>query len=139
MIVWVFGGTAVGKKRFIDRAVETPARFGLPIGIRGVWLADGESETGQLLQQAAHGPILVRWQWGRESRLTEIAECGKVEQQIYLVKTDLYLQAGRVIAREGELKWPELTLMREAEDVDRAVQALSMKHGIAVRFVDGNE
>jgi hypothetical protein len=138
MIFWVYGGTAVGKKHFIDRAVRSPAGFGLP-PCRPVWIQDGDMSAEQLLDEAKVSPILVRWQWGRENNIGLIREIWpSLPQLILLIRSNVSVQAQRVILREGSARWNEWMLRRESEDVQHLVEELSMQHGVAVRYIDGN-
>ncbi len=138
MIVWVFGGTAVGKKHFIAAACADPCAFGLPAGIRAVWVEDGEKDPEELIAAARGSSLLVRWQWGREAHMDYMrALTPDITHQLCMVKVDRHVQVARVIRREGLLKWTEWQLDREAEDIQHLAETLSMRHGIAVRYIDG--
>lgn len=138
MIYWVFGGSCVGKKYFIRKAIESPERFGLP-ALKSVWFADGDMTPEELISASKEGPIIVRWQWGRETALKGVAKLNpEIRQTIYLCKVYPSVQVKRMLAREGSMKFDEHALIREVEEVQFLVEKLSMAHGIPVRYVDAN-
>jgi hypothetical protein len=135
MIWWVFGGTAVGKKRFIAEMVAT-AGGTLPIitdRLRGAWIQDGDL-TEDLL---GGGDVLVRWQWGREETLVRmLRDYPRVVQEIMLLSVPLGVQVARVHEREGELKWDEQMLAGEDRDIHELVHALSAEWFLPVTYLD---
>lgn len=139
-INWVFGGSAVGKKHFIRAATTNPVRFGFPQSLAAAAYADGVTDAGAIVAQYELGPIIVRWQWNRETCLEEIIRIRPdITHAIYLCKVNLSVQVARVVQREGSMKWDELNLRRESEDVDYLAQRLSMKYRIPVYFVDASK
>lgn len=140
MIHWVFGGSAVGKKRFINCAMENTSRFWFAPDLRREWYEDGEMDPDTLALLASLSPIIVRWQWGRENVMTAIIEKYPVIQhEIVVCKVMPSVQVRRVIQREGALKWDERGLIRECEDVDWLVQRLSMNYRLPVRYIDATD
>ena len=134
------GATCVGKKHFIRAASANPAAFGLPDGLLPTWIADGDLSVEQILEQAEHCPLIIRWQWGRESTLEKIRQQRPdVRQSLFVCKVNPSVQVQRVVAREGSLKWEERALIRESEDVEYLAQKLSMTHGLAVRYIDASK
>jgi hypothetical protein len=135
MIYWVMGGTAVGKKHLIKRIVDDPDAYMVDSGVRSVWFEDGEYPVSDIVRDHEESPLIIRWQWGRENAIRELAEIGE-QQMILACKVMPSVQVARVIEREGELKWPERTLIRESEDVQYLIEQLSIELKIMVRFMD---
>jgi len=155
-VCWVFGGTAIGKKHFINRAVADPQRLGLGLNrLYPVWIADGERGAAQIVHEdlnmigpgvddtdAADAGVMIRWQWDREHIMQEILASYPEEglrHIIYLVKALPSIQVARVVAREGFMKFEERALIRECEEIDYLVQTLSAKWRLPVFFVDGSK
>lgn len=136
-IYWVFGGTAVGKKHFIHSVTSDPMIHGMPCNIQACWMEDGELDILEIVKRASESPLIMRWQWGRELMLKQITwDFPFIDHHLLCCKVMPSVQVARVIAREGELKWPERTLIREGEDVQYLVEQLSMDLKLPVRFID---
>lgn len=147
-LLWVFGGTAIGKKHFIRRAVDEPQRLGFSY-LYPAWIEDGERGAAQIVHEdlnivgpedGANAGIILRWQWDREHIMQEILASYPDEglrHIIYLVKALPSVQVARVVAREGFMKFEERSLIRECEEIDYLVQTLSAKWRLPVYFVDG--
>jgi hypothetical protein len=137
MIFWIMGGSCTGKKHFITRAVESPERMGFPAGLAAAWYEDGTTDRALLLEQLDKTPLIVRWQWGREHLLRDIAaNRPDIRQELYLCRVYPSVQVARVVAREGSLKWDEQALIDEARNVRQLVERLSMDLCLPVRFID---
>jgi len=155
-LLWVFGGTAIGKKYFIQRAVDEPQKLGLKLKrLFPVWIADGERGAAQIFHEDLNivGPgvdatdaidagIIIRWQWEREHIMQEILatyQDDDLQHIIYLVKALPSVQVARVLQRERFMKFDERALIRECEEIDFLVQTLSAKWRLPVYFVDGSK
>lgn len=136
-VTWIFGASAVGKKRYIDAAVAAPYKFGLPDGLCPMFYGDGPADMNSLIAAARRAPLIVRWQWDREKALELVArDRRKADQCIRVCKVAPSVQRSRVIQREGEAKWNEWALIREMQDVDALVQRLSAAFSIPVLYID---
>lgn len=155
-LLWVFGGTAIGKKHFIRRAVAEPQQLQLGLDrLYPVWIADGERGAAQIFHEdlnvvgpgvdetdATNAAVILRWQWSREHIMQEILASypdDGLRHIIYLVKALPSIQVARVVAREGFMKFDERALIRECEEIDFLVQTLSAKWRLPVYFVDGSK
>ena len=134
---WIFGGSCSGKKTFIRDAVANPSKYGLPEFVRDFWFYDGEISIEELVEYLTVTPTLIRWQWGRENMMYELIQnAPHINHHIIMCKVMPSVQVKWVIKREGELKWPERTLIRESEEVQYLVEQISINHGIQIRFID---
>jgi len=115
MHIWVFGGTAAGKKYFIREALKRDEFRGyVP-----AWIEDGDPAEAELDGEN----LLIRWQWRREFTLHEMA--ATTTQRIVLVQTAAECQYYQAIAREGEEKWDMDALRLEALAVEWLALGLS--------------
>lgn len=142
MIYWIFGGTAVGKKRFIAQCLdpETRPEF-ICVGddpVRAEWIEDGPVEVDIVrLSEEAH--IFVRWQWGREEHLTNILrDQQSVKNYIVVLSCALMTQLSRVALREGCLKWDAELLHGEQRSIYECVHRIAEQFGAPVLFIDCN-
>lgn len=135
MIIWVFGGTAVGKKQFMISASRDPRRWSLPGALKPTWMEDGDMSLDDIKTRANECNPIIRWQWGRENNIPALT--GQ-NQRIILVQTPLHVQIARVVRREGELKWNEQMLRHEAENVAALVAKISEEQRIWVRMINGD-
>lgn len=134
MIFWVFGGTAVGKKRFIEQCVNgTRPEYIDSKKLRAVWMHDGPAGT-DIAGEANRSDIMVRWQWGREEMLDAIGR--KRPQTIVLLTADLITQLSRIWLREGGLKWNANQVHGEQRDIYECVHTLQARFSLPVLYVD---
>lgn len=134
MIVWVFGGTAVGKKRFIEHCLDARTRpqFIALINPLPIWINEGDlkEDMGHLSREH---DLLVRWQWSREARL------GEGIDSIVMLTCGLMAQLSRVASREGCLKWDAEALHEEMRSILRLVHKISKQHSsVPVMYVDSS-
>lgn len=132
---WVMGGSAVGKKTFIRRALAGQVwSLNLPERVCGAWFADGEISAAELLAQCeGFDAALVRWQWGRDTLLAELAEHAHV---LLLLETVSEIQAQRVVRREGYPKWHAGALRDEARQVELRARELAAIYGLPLVRID---
>lgn len=137
MIYWVFGGTAVGKKRFIARALDPdtrPAWLTFQRPVIAVWLEDGPL-TVDLAELELRYDVLVRWQWGREEWIIEF--CSPTQAHTLLcLSTGLMTQLSRIALREGCLKWDAESLHGEMRRIYECVAKLAARYALPVLYVD---
>lgn len=134
-ITWVFGGTAVGKKHFIQQTT-TLLKF---IGVRcsPAWVADGPLFSTDIVNLVATNSLLIRWQWGRDSVLSFIAKhYPAIPQQIILLTADPRVQEARAKQREGRVKWGVEHLQDEAQSVKDLATAFAKEHSMPFQHID---
>jgi hypothetical protein len=139
VIFWVFGGTAVGKKRFIQQCLDPETRpdfLKFEVPVRAEWIEDGPVQSDIVrLSEAAH--IFVRWQWGREEHLTNILQDHPtVQHSIVMLTCGLMTQLSRVALREGCLKWDAEILHGELRQIYECIHAISSRYRVPVFYVD---
>lgn len=141
MILWVFGGTCVGKKRFIERAVNHRTRPGyLEIAgtLRPAWVYDGHL-LEDLVSMSSSQNLAVRWQWGRDEVLESICrDHPDVRQAIVFLSVSLMTQLSRIALREGSLKWDAEQIHGEQLNILERVHELSVNYRMPVFHVDAS-
>ena len=140
MIYWVFGGTAVGKKRFINRCLdpETRPEFMRSDSIAATWMNEGELCL-DIIGQSESFDVLVRWQWGREQELIRILEkYSGIQQSIVMLSTGLIIQLSRIALREGCLMWDAEAIHFEMRSIYELVQCISERFNVPVLYVDSS-
>ena len=94
-IIWVFGGTAVGKKTYIRKFLEMHPTFEM------IWVEDGDKSLREIIAANQDRDIIIRWQWSREHLLAKIVEIHPdIPQEIHLVRTSPENQKQRSDIRE---------------------------------------
>src|SRR5688572_6217172 len=119
MIFWVFGGTAVGKKRFIARCVDSATRpaYIESANLRAEWIPDG-SAAFDIVYAARRTDLILRWQWGRDETLENIAlQHNTIPHTMVLLSVGLMAQLSRIALREGCLKWDAENVHGEQRDI----------------------
>ena len=108
MLIWVFGGTAVGKKHFINKVLELDAFE----DFAAAWMKDGDDVDNEV---DVSRDLLLRWQWGREHTLHTIKLVSPAAKQtIVLVKANLECHYDRALQREQKEKFNADALLKEA-------------------------
>lgn len=134
-ITWIFGGTAVGKKRFISDLCKLSRIVGE--SYKPAWIEDGDIAIEDLVRDIGRCHLLVRWQWNREAVLKALLESHpEIKQRIILLQASPNVQAGRALQREGTSLWGEDELAGEAADVEALVDYLATTHWVTVIKVD---
>jgi hypothetical protein len=129
MIIWILGGTAVGKKTYIRHLAAQG--FGEPC-----WMEDDDQRLAWLAGQASVGVNLARWQWAREHVIADIAKhFPQVQQRLCLLTADHPVQMARANKREPD-KWGEENLQREAQQIRYLALGLAKAHGLPLLEVD---
>lgn len=141
MILWVFGGTCVGKKRFIERAVNPktrPAYLEIPSRLWTVWINDGHL-VQDIVSMSAESNLIVRWQWGRDEVMESICQNHPdVRQAIVYLSVSLMTQLSRIALREGSLKWDVEQVHGEQLNIMERIHELSARYDIPVFHVDAS-
>jgi hypothetical protein len=141
MIYWIFGGTCVGKKRFIQQCLNPETRpefIECSPEVAAPWFACGPCQEN-IVELAEGSDLFIRWQWGREETLLNILqEHPWIEQRIVVLSTTLMTQLSRVALREGCLKWDAEILHGEMRSVFECVSRLALKHSLEVVYVDSS-
>lgn len=141
MIVWVFGGSCVGKKRFIERSVnpQTRPEYLNAFDMHGEWIDDGPL-TVDIVTRALEGEdLILRWQWGRDETLESICQNHpSLKHTIVLLSVSLMTQLSRIGLREGCLKWDAEQVHGEQLNISERVYELASKYRIPVLHVDAS-
>ena len=134
------GGTAVGKKRFIEHCANRLTRPDfMPANLLPFWINDGPCEV-DFASAALERGLLLRWQWGREEHIPHLRrDFPGIKHQIVLVTTSLINQMSRVALREGSLKWNADALAFEAVRISELVMQLACDYQLPVRIVDSSD
>lgn len=139
-VYWIFGGTAVGKKTFIQRALfwRLPWFTG---SAKAVWFECGERTDADIIAECESvDAALVRWQWGREAVMEKMIETRHHNRHvIVLMECDPNDQVRRAEFREGSMKWNDVNLTGERDRVRELVDSLREKHNLPVIEVDSSE
>lgn len=139
MIFWIFGGTAVGKKRFIQQCLQRETRpefLWIQDNVKAEWIADGPLAVN-LVDLFQKYDILVRWQWGREEHLKFLLKHHpEIQNSIVLLSCGLMPQLSRVALREGFLKWDAEMLHGEMLTIYECVHDISRRYPLPVLYVD---
>jgi hypothetical protein len=141
VIFWIFGGTAVGKKRFIRQCLYPATRpdfIKLGHAPRAEWIEDGPVQS-DIVRLSESFDLLVRWQWGREEHLANILRNHPtVKHSIVMLTCGLMTQLSRVSLREGCLKWDAEILHGELRQIYECVHGLVRDHRVRVLYVDAS-
>lgn len=135
MLVWIFGGTAVGKKHFIRDSILNTPEFA---GFVPSWMEDGplEEEGFDLFIQDKQNR-LVRWQWTREHALADLREkYPDITQKIILLTVPSAITFQRATKREGESPWTEAGLAAESQIVRWLAMGLAADYDISLTELD---
>lgn len=129
-IFWIMGGTASGKKTYIKHVATKT------IGVVS-WIEDGDKLASELLEELEQFSLLVRWQWGREHTLAEIAENHpNVNQQIIYLHAYPKIQKSRADGREPELIRTKSDLEKESKGVNWLALGLAEYYSLDFNRVD---
>jgi hypothetical protein len=132
-LYWIFGGTAVGKKTYIQLASEK-----IP-SLKPTWIKDGDKPVEEVLSELDNSDLLVRWQWTREYTLAELAEVlPRIEQRVWLLETLPEVQALRARAREPKVLRSLEELTQEAANVSRLARWIAAYYELPLITVDVN-
>ena len=138
MIFWVFGGTAVGKKRFIARCIDPKTRpdYIESANLRAEWIPDGNA-TFDIVAESKRADLMLRWQWGRDETLDNLCiQHRGIPHTIVLLSVGLMSQLSRIALREGCLKWDAGNVHGEQRDIYERVHEIAMRHRLPVLYVD---
>lgn len=136
-INWVFGGTGVGKRTFIQQM--TSPLLGSRDYREAFGLEKGDLKIHELLDYIkrytdTHGvtpSLFVRWQWSRENELRQLISCSAYTQAIYLLTASEDVYLSRVRSREdlegGSRVWNDSQLLGDAESVKEMCEDLYKK------------
>lgn len=141
MIVWVFGGTCVGKKRFIERAAnpQTRPEYFAAFDMHAEWIEDGPLTVDIVTRALEHEDLILRWQWGRDETLESICQNHpEIKHTIVMLSVNLMTQLSRIALREGCLKWDAGQIHGEQVGIFERVHELSEKYRIPVLHVDAS-
>ena len=135
MLIWVFGGTAVGKKHFIRHSI--PARPGFA-NFEPAWMDDGElPESQRELFCRNNQEYLVRWQWGREHVLADLRDTySDITQKIILLRVPSKIAFQRAVEREGESPWTRKQLADECRTIRWVAMGIAADYGIPLTEID---
>lgn len=139
---WIFGGTAVGKKRFIRCCVERGDTIGLgiPVGVHPVWFDCGPASVSEFLKATKKNDVIIRWQHEREKKLQRLIEDGGlVEHRIVVLIATAHAREERAERREGFRRWTALELHREGRLVEELAERTAREHGLSIQYVDVSE
>lgn len=131
------GGTAVGKKAWIERACKDTTFYEIPAGSKPYWMQDGGTCVEILQFKAEQSPLLVRWQWDREDVIRYLAANPAIQQFLILVQVSPDVQRDRVIQRERSQRWTDAQLWDERLAVERLARDLNSELGLNLRVVSG--
>jgi hypothetical protein len=137
MIYWIFGGSAVGKKRFIEQALdpETRPAFLVLENPLAVWINDG-ALVENLESLADISDLLIRWQWDREEVLIDMLSTGRGQHTIIVLTVGLSTQISRALTREGVLHWNIETFHNDQREMFERLYKIRSRFQIPTWFVD---